>query len=133
MVSTTSWPLFVVLSFVSRVLGSASMTTVIDPVAGPLGLAAACPAGAAAGLATGAAPGAAGLAAAGAAGAGALGAAGWAGGEQASNRLARTVKEIALVAAPQPRRFGGEVRPLVVVLRIRMVSPSLPLEAKQMN
>src|SRR5215207_3802054 len=117
----TIWPLLVVLSFVKRVLGSASRTTVIEPLAGPLGLVAAGPV-AAAGLAAGWATGAAGLtaglpagAAAGAA-AGALVAAGGAAGAQASRRVVRTVNEMAAVDTRHPGRRGGEDGTLVVML-----------------
>jgi hypothetical protein len=75
---------------------------------------------------------AAGLAAGWAAGApaGALvaaGAAGGAGGAQANTRLVSTVNEMAVVDTPQPGQRGGEVRPLIVVLRIPYVSPSPPI------
>jgi hypothetical protein len=117
--------LSVVASFGWIVSGSASSTTVIEPLAGPL-------APAAAGLAAGAAAGAAALAAGAAAGAvalaagaavGALGAWGWA-GVQASSRPATMVTGTMARETLQRDRRAGVVRALAVKLRILIDSPS---------
>ena len=71
MLSTTIWPLLVVLSFVTIVLGSASMTIVIWPVAALAGCAAGLGASAGFAATAGAVVGAGAVVAAGAAGFGA--------------------------------------------------------------
>jgi len=111
MLSTTSWPLFVELSFVTIVFGSASMTIVVWPVAETAGCATAGAAAAGLVASAGFAP-SAGLAAS--------------AGLDASTGFAGSAGFVAGAAGAQALRTLMPARPIMAVLRkVRRVSPGV--------